>query len=101
MRPLLSSVFGFQVVSLAHGRPTQAPLQHEMSSTGIRILPALNDAIASILKDNTIPGYSLAIVRPRAEVEVEYGAWGIRTEDGDEMTPEVYLYTVFYIMTAH
>jgi hypothetical protein len=49
----------------------------------------LNDTIARILKENNIPGYSLVLVRPQAQTKVEYGAWGIRNEDGDPMTPQV------------
>ncbi len=34
-----------------------------------------------------VQGATIAVVRPDGEVEL--GAWGIKTEDGDEMTPEV------------
>jgi hypothetical protein len=49
----------------------------------------LNDTIAQILKEHSVPGYSLVLVRPRVQARVEYGAWGIRNEDGDPMTPQV------------
>jgi hypothetical protein len=64
---------------------------------GGRILPGLHDSIDAILKENTVVGYSLALVRLEAEVEVEYGAWGISTEDGEKMTPEVWsIYLCFW-----
>ncbi len=34
-----------------------------------------------------VQGATIAVVRP--DGEVEFGAWGIKTEDGDQMTPEV------------
>ena len=34
-----------------------------------------------------VKGISMAVVKP--DHEVEFGAWGIRTEDGEPMTPEV------------
>jgi hypothetical protein len=52
---------------------------------------SLNETIARILVEHNVPGYSLVMVRPGADVKVEYGAWGIRNEDGDPMTPEVRL----------
>lgn len=36
--------------------------------------------------DGSIPGLSIGIVRP--DGQVEYGAWGEKTEDGEPMTPE-------------
>ena len=59
------------------------------SSDGKVLSPELYDTISMILRNNTVPGYSLAIVRPGADIEVEYGTWGNRTEGGDEVTPNV------------
>jgi CubicO group peptidase (beta-lactamase class C family) len=49
----------------------------------------VNDTVAQILKEHNVLGYSLVLVRPRAQTKVEYGVWGIRNEDGDPMTPQV------------
>jgi hypothetical protein len=56
---------------------------------------SFNETIAGILAEHNVPGYSLVMVRPDADVEVEYGAWGIRNEEGDPMTPEVRLLSLW------
>lgn len=67
------------------------------SSDGKVISPELYDTISTILINNTVPGYSLAIVRPGADTKVEYGTWGNRTEDGDEVTPNVRAPYLFHV----
>ena len=39
-----------------------------------------------------VKGLSLVVVRPDAEVE--YGSWGVKSEEGDEVTPEVSKYSL-------
>lgn len=53
----------------------------------------LTNTVAAILKNNTVPGYSLAIIRPGQDVE--FGSWGNRTEEGDKTTPQVSLLPMF------
>jgi hypothetical protein len=43
--------------------------------------------VKNILANETIPGISVAVVRPDGEVEL--GAWGNRTEEGTELEPNV------------
>ena len=76
------------VAALATPPNAQTPLDL-FSSGGKVISPELYDTISTILRNNTVPGYSLAIVRPGADTKVEYETWGNRTEDGDEVTPNV------------
>jgi hypothetical protein len=45
------------------------------------------DFVKDILANETIPGISVAVLRPDGEVEL--GAWGNRTEEGDELEPNV------------
>lgn len=51
----------------------------------------INDELSAYVERMTemceVKGTTIAVVRP--DGEVEFGAWGIRTEDGDKMTPEV------------
>jgi hypothetical protein len=50
---------------------------------------SLTEQITRLLKEHNAPGYSIAVVRPDAAEEVEYFAWGNRTEDGAPVTPNV------------
>jgi hypothetical protein len=72
---------------------TQVPIATIAPARGFEPSPILdqhlNDTIARILKENNVPGYSLVFVRPQAQTKAEYGAWGIRNENGDPMTPQV------------
>jgi hypothetical protein len=87
------TVTGLVVSSaLAH----QIPFSRASCQDG-RVLPALHASIAEILKNNTVPGYSIAVVRLDTEHELEYDAWGVSTEDGEKMTPEVGTY-VFLVV---
>ena len=45
--------------------------------------------IQNILVNNTVPGYSVAIIRPQADVAIEFEAWGNRSEDGKPATSDV------------
>src|ERR1700722_11706661 len=54
------------------------------------ITPEVSAQIGGILKKYNVPGMSLAFLRKDGAPEV--GAWGVRTEDGDKMTPDVRLF---------
>jgi len=43
--------------------------------------------VEEIRTNGPIPGISIGVVHPSGDVE--YGAWGQKTEDGEAMTPEV------------
>jgi hypothetical protein len=75
-----------QVVQTPFNVNTQA------ASLGGSILsPKLSSHIRDLLNNASVPGYAIAIVRPGhdIDVEVEYGNWGNKTEDGDRVTPDV------------
>lgn len=68
-----------------------SPVHAHMDSSrdeSVLITPELDARIAEILKNNTVPGYALAIVR-LDDPRVEYGVWGNRTEDGDPISTDV------------
>jgi hypothetical protein len=50
---------------------------------------ALQAQLAGILQKNQVPGYSVAIVCPSDERDVEFWTWGNATEDGHPMTAQV------------
>ena len=47
--------------------------------------------IQDVLDDRHIKGLSLALIKSSdgAEAEVEYGSWGVKTEDGDAVDTKV------------
>ena len=58
----------------------------------------LSSFIRGVMDDWSMHGLSMAIVKPSWKLwdtsddrkfEVEYGSWGVRTEDGEKVTPEV------------
>lgn len=51
------------------------------------ITPELSEYVEGLLKDAGVPGLALGVVH--ANGESEYGAWGIRSEEGEEMTTDV------------
>jgi hypothetical protein len=50
---------------------------------------ALQAQLSGILRKNQVPGYSVTIVRPSDERDVEFWTWGNATEDGHPMTAQV------------
>jgi hypothetical protein len=89
---LIALVFAYVVVATA-AHIAQVPLATTKPPSGSEsptiLDQLLNDTIAQILKEHNVPGYSLVLVRPQAQTKAEYGAWGIRNENGDPMTPQV------------
>ena len=60
----------------------------EPSTTGQTILtPDFVKAVQDAIDTNEIPGLTLAIVRTNGPTE--FGAWGINSEDGTNMTTDV------------
>ena len=47
-------------------------------------------ALAQAIQDAGVPGQSVGVVRlNNSSVEVQYGAWGNYTEDGNPVVPDV------------
>ena len=67
----------------------QVPLTESISVlvTNRVIDEDLYSCVNQFMSNKSIKGLSMAVVRP--DGEVEYGSWGIRTEEGDKVTPEV------------
>jgi hypothetical protein len=60
----------------------------------------LRDELAALLDRTGKFGYAVGVVRPHAEVQMEYFVWGNRTEDGEPMTKDVRLpQSVYVLMT--
>ena len=89
---LISSTL-LPVVALAalQQAPTALAGVQEVLSVDSAVDPVLSPdvvkSIQSIVDEHQVPGLSLAFVRPGGSVE--YGNWGIRSEDGDAMTSDV------------
>ena len=72
---------------------TQSPQHENDSAVGGRVVtkhvltPEFNKFIAEALANGTVPGLTLGVVHP--DGEVEFGAYGRRTEEGDAMTTDV------------
>ncbi len=72
-------------------------LSHSKTSTTaqddihLQVDKVIDHELSSFVKRMTemweVQGTTIAVVRPDGEVEL--GAWGIKTEDGNKMTPEV------------
>lgn len=67
---------------------TQEPIVGVFGGNKI-LTPSLEEYIRAVKRAMNIPGLSVAVVH--AEDETEFGAWGIRSEDGDPMTSDVRL----------
>ena len=80
---VLCAVLG---VALAQQQPlVVSPAGHGAVKPAIS--PELRSFIEELRKNGTIPGVSIAIIRPDGEVELE--GFGKNTEDGDKLVPEV------------
>jgi hypothetical protein len=51
------------------------------------ITPKLSDFIQDVLTAANVPGISIGIVGP--DGHTEFGAWGIKTDEGENLTPDV------------
>ena len=80
---VLSSGLGVLAIFSA-GLAPQAPfaVKHKQIIT-----PQLSHFVEKLRAEANIPGLTLGLVH--ADGQAEYGAWGIKDEDGTEMTPEV------------
>lgn len=68
----------------------------------LRFLPAkvtkniiselLYDDVAALLKNNSIPGYAVALIKLGEDEEFEFASWGNQTEAGDKLTPQVIIH---------
>ena len=57
------------------------------NGTGQALSPSLVEYIQSQVDSKQLPGVAIAVLHP--DDSVEYGAWGIRTEEGANMTTDV------------
>lgn len=62
---------------------------HHLNALGPVIDAKFSSYVEHLLDKEEIKGVSLAVVKPGGDTE--YGAWGIRTEDGEKMTSDVSL----------
>ena len=70
---------------------SQTPLQLSPNPSRAIIDNCFSDFVnEDILTKRGVKGVALAIVKP--DDEVEYGMWGVRNEDNEEMTPDVRIY---------
>lgn len=86
---ILQSIFAVLISTVILGRCStfQIPLDEQRNYGHKVIDEELSSYIQNQLQDNNVTGMSLGIVLPNGEVE--FGAWGNRTEKGDLVTPEV------------
>jgi hypothetical protein len=73
------------ILTASLGRSTQTP-QGNSGSSGV-IDENLSSLIQGLMQANNITGMSLGIVSPNGDVE--FGAWGNKTESGESIAPDV------------
>ncbi|KAJ7334797.1 beta-lactamase/transpeptidase-like protein [Mycena albidolilacea] len=85
--PLVRSILPFLVLPAALGQfASQLPLDDLRQDGGKVVNKELSSYVQNVLDANNFTGLSLGIVLPNGEVE--YAAWGNRTEDGDLVDQE-------------
>ncbi|KLO13824.1 beta-lactamase/transpeptidase-like protein [Schizopora paradoxa] len=64
-----------------------------LENDGIQVGKVISDELSTFVKRMTemweVKGTTIAVVRPGGEIE--FGSWGIKSEDGEKMTPETLL----------
>lgn len=65
----------------------QTFLQHIFEPQGKVITPDFSKFIMGFIDEKRIPGLTLGIIR--SDGEVEQGAWGVKSEEGERMTVDV------------
>ncbi|KAJ7334795.1 beta-lactamase transpeptidase-like protein [Mycena albidolilacea] len=85
--PLVRSILPFLVLPAALGQfASQLPLDDLRQDGGKVVNEELSSYVQNVLDANNFTGLSLGIVLPNGEVE--YAAWGNRTEEGDPIDQE-------------
>ena len=88
---LLFPSFLLFIAILSYVRALQVPFRDELPRLSKTFKPVINEDIHTfvneIMQNKSMKGLSMAVVR--SDGEAEYGSWGISTEYGDKVTPEV------------
>ena len=75
----------------SHVRALQVPFRDELPGLSKTFKPVINENIHAfvneIMQNKSMKGVSMAVIR--SDGEAEFGSWGISTEYGDRVTPEV------------
>ncbi|KAJ7262737.1 beta-lactamase/transpeptidase-like protein [Mycena haematopus] len=79
------SILALLIFQTTLGLASQVPL-NDLGNKGKVVNKELSSFIESELQANNFTGLSLGIILP--DGEVEFAAWGIRTEQGDPVNPE-------------
>jgi CubicO group peptidase (beta-lactamase class C family) len=96
--PLMRSILPFLILPAALGQfASQLPLDDLRKDRGKVVNEELSSYIQNVLDANNFTGLTLGIVLPNGEVE--YAAWGNRTEEGDPIDQEVRLYVFHYSLS--
>lgn len=102
MSKILSLLLGVQALLGAVAQyelHVQVPLSSSPNDGEVRnipkaITPEFSKFVEHLLKEGGVPGLALGVVH--ATGETEYGAWGVRSEEGEMMSTDVrYLKTSF------
>ena len=91
----VSCVYSSQVPfvqTLEHVQDSDTGSDHR--NTARVLTPEFNKLIEEILANGTVPGLTLGVVHPSGEVE--FGAYGRKTEDEDKMTIDVSVELALY-----
>ncbi len=88
------------LVQLPDSRPGWGPAETYLGS------PEFNGFIEEVMRNGSIPGISLGVVRLGKDKEpiVKLGSWGRKTEDGDghDLSPDVRIVTYCgYVVCVH
>ena len=82
----------------------QVPFTRPVVSKNPKIVTGkFSKYIQDVLDDRHIKGLSLAVIKSSddAETEVEFGSWGVKTEDGDAVNPKVSSVLYLYGLPNH
>jgi hypothetical protein len=77
--------------TFAAASPSQVSFALNRTQSTEVLTQELRDELAASLAQTGKFGYAVGIVRPHADVQMEYFMWGNRTEDGEPMTKDVRL----------
>lgn len=103
MSKVLSLLLGIQallgaVVHAQHEPYVQVPLSSlpndgVIQDTPKAITPEFSKYVENLMKEGGVPGLALGVVH--ATGETEYGAWGVRSEEGEMMSTDVRYLRIF------
>lgn len=93
MRGLRSLLVAATFATLCSASQVPLALPNGSVASGRAITPEADAFARALLERHGVPGMSAGVVylKDGGAVETEFGTWGIRTEDGDAVSPEVRL----------